>query len=36
MDNDCDFQLFPGIDLTLWLRIVLALVLLATAAGLAL
>jgi len=36
MDNNCDFQLFPGVDLTLWVRIVLLLALVATGTALAL
>ena len=37
MDNNCpDFQLFPGVDLTLWVRIVLLLALVAGGVALAL
>jgi hypothetical protein len=36
MDNNCDFQLFPGVDLTLWVRLVLLVALVAVGAALAL
>ena len=36
MDNNHDFQLLPGVDLTLWLRIVLLLAFVAVGTALAL
>ncbi len=33
MDNNKDFTHFPGVDLTLWVRLVLAVLLIAGVAG---